>query len=157
MASNYDNFDLAWVWNGDFSISNEGDLEDTTSDALLSIQQDIQTVVASAIRDWELNPRLGASLEDFIGEPNTRETGDSLHDRIRISLTAGALVKEQDLKIKVVPVHIHRVLIIVAVNVLPSVVNGLDQTTPVVTRILFDYLEQGIYFLGQAPKLLGDV
>ena len=154
LANLYDEIDLAWLWSGDFNLSVDGDLEDTANDTLLSLRQEIQTVVASELNDWELYPGYAATLSDFVGEPNNQDTAAAIHDRIRIALTANGVVVESDLKIKVIPVHRHKVLITIRVSAIPTVYNKLSQDG-YVTAIVFDYQEQGIFFLDKVPNLIG--
>jgi len=99
LASVYDDIDLKWSWNGDFDLDNSHDLKDTSDDGLESLRQDIHTIAASALGDWEVYPNLGAGLDDFVGEPNLRRIGDAIHDRFRIALTSTGLVLEEDLDI----------------------------------------------------------
>lgn len=154
MAGYYDSVDLEFSWNGDFSLGSEGDLGDTRDDYLKSLLQEIHTVCASYAGEWELYPGLGASLREFIGEPNTRRIGEAIRERLRIALISAGLVAEGDLKVRVTPVHRHRVLIIVAVSVVPTSFNRLDTVTNTVSvSLVFDFIEQGIHFLGKVPEI----
>jgi hypothetical protein len=154
MPTNYDDTDIRWTWNGDFGLGSDGDLADTTGDHLESLIQEIHTVIASEFDDWEIYPNRAAGLGDFVGEGNTRSTGDQIHDRVRLALTSSGLVREEDLAIRVIPVHMHRVLIHIKVNALPTANNKLLDD-PLVTQILFDYNERGIYTLDRKPKIFG--
>lgn len=154
MAGYYDAIDLAFSWNGDFELGSEGDLGDTSNDYLRSLKQEIHSVCASYAGDWALYPNIGAGLRDFIGEPNTKRIGQAINDRLRISLISAGLVAEEDLGVRVIPVHRHRVLIIVSVSVIPTAYNKLDTSTnSIVTSLVFDFIEQGIHFLGKVPEL----
>lgn len=155
MPAVYDNIDLRWVWSGDYDLDG-GDLSDTSDDYLLSLRQDIHTVGASAFGDWELYEALGAGLDDFIGEPNNRDTASAIHDRLRIALVSLGVVLEEDLDIRIIPVHIHRILIIVKVNALPTPYNKLTEEQGMVISLVFDFLEQGIIFFEKVPQLITD-
>ena len=155
MASVYDAVDIRWTWNGDYSVGQDGDLEDTSYDALLSLLQDIHNICASALRDWELYPNLGAGLDDFVGEPNVRSRADLIHDRIRLALTSANVVKEADLRVRVIPVHRHKVMILLMIKVVPTAFNQLSaQTNGLRTAFVFDFVEQGMLFWDKIPQLL---
>jgi len=150
----YDDVDCVWSWNGDFDVSVEGDLADTANDTLLSLRQEIHTIAASELNDWELYPGYGATLSDFVGEPNNQETAAAIHDRLRMALVANGIALESDLKIKIIPVHRHKVLITVKVLAIPTVYNKLSEQA-YVTALIFDFMEQSVFFLDKVPNLIG--
>lgn len=152
MAHIYDNVDLEWVWSGDF-VPYDGDLSDTTDDYLKSLLQDIHTVCASELQDWELYPGLAGGLGEFIGKPNSKSTGDLIHDRLKVAITSLGVVAEEDLNIRVIPVHIHKVLIIIRVNAVATPWNSLADGQLLVTQFVFDFIEQGITFFEKPPQL----
>lgn len=147
--------DIRWTWNGDFALGPDGDLLDTSSDVLVSMIQDVHTICASALSDWELYPNMGAGLDDFIGEPNVRSRADLISDRLRLALTNADIVDERDLSIRVAPVHRHKVLIVITIDVTPTPDNKLAATeTRVKTAFVFDFVEQGMLFFDRVPQLL---
>lgn len=150
----YDDLDLEYSWNGDFSLSG-GDLADTSYDYLQSLLQDVQTVCAAELGDWETLPGLGAQLSDFVGEPNDKYTANLISDRVRVALVSAGIVAEKDLSVRVVPVHIHRVLIIVKIDAVATPYNSLDANSALVASFIFDFLERGISFMDQTPQLIG--
>ncbi len=143
MASNYDSVDLDWTWDGDLVTGDDGDLKDTSDDLLLSLVNEIHTVVKSSTQDWRDNPEVGADIDDFVGEPNDRITAKELQKRVFSSLLT--IVRAEDLSVRVTPVHIHRVLIIVNVQAQATVNNKLTAFEPVVVHFIFDYAENGLY------------
>lgn len=154
MAGLYDSIDLEFSWNGDFALGWEGDLADTSDDLLKALRQEIHTVCASYAGDWELYSNLGASLRDYVGEPNNRRTADAIHERLRLSLISAGVVAENDLELRVVPVHRHRVLIVVKIAVIPTAFNKMDRSTnSITTALVFDFIEQGIHFLSKVPEM----
>ena len=154
MAGNYDDIDMRWTWNGDYGLGLDGDLLDTSNDLLLSLIQDCHTVCASELKDWEIYPNLGANLDDFIGEPNTRSRALLIHDRVQLGLVGAGIVADRDLTVNVVPIHRHKVLIILTINVMPTAANGLSaQTGAVRTALVFDFVEQGMLFWDAIPQL----
>jgi hypothetical protein len=155
LAGIYDAVDIRWTWNGDLNLGHDGDLQDTSTDVLVSLIQDIHNICASALNDWELYPNLGAGLDDFVGEPNVRSRADMIHDRLRLALTTANVVQEDDLKIRVVPVHRHKVMILLMIAVTPTIDNQLSSTTNrLKTAFVFDFVEQGMLFFDRIPQLL---
>lgn len=154
MASIYDQRDVRFGWNGDFMLSHDGDLDSNTDDALISLLDQIHLVCASSLGDWAIYPNRGADLDDFVGEPNTRTTGSKIADRVRVSLISAGLVNDKDLQVRVFPVHIHKVLIIIKVDVIPTPYNNLSNGEKLQTAIAFDTVEQEIFFLDKTPSLI---
>jgi len=149
----YDNIDAMWGWSGDYSIK-DGDLEDTMEDFLISLFQDIHTVAASSLQDWEEYPRLGATLDDFLGEPNNPTTASAISNRLKVSLISAGIVQEGDLAIKVVPVHNNKVFIVVGISAASTAYNSLPEGQKLITSLIFDTAEQNVYFLDVAPQLI---
>jgi hypothetical protein len=152
MANIYDEIDAQWTWNGDYSLGRDSDLADTSHDGLLSLRQELHDICASEIGDWLLYLGRGATLSDFLGEPNIRSTGDSLHDRLRSSILSAGLVVDADLQLRVVPVHRHKVLIVIQIDAVATPLNRL-QDDRLVAALLFDFMEQSTVFLDKVPLL----
>ena len=109
MPNSYDAIDLQWTDEDDFSLE-MGDIRDTSSDPLRSIEQEITTRLKSRVGDWVSDPHLGADLDDFIGEPNTKSLAKDIDLQIRSSLTADGLVAMRDLDITSLPMDVHSIL-----------------------------------------------
>jgi hypothetical protein len=152
MAGLYDAIDLKFSWNGDFIVS-EGDFQDTSNDGIQSLIQDIQSICNSCLKDWEAYPGWGASLDDFIGESNTKYTAELIHDRVRVAITSAAIVSESDLQVKIVPISRYKILIIIKINAIPTNFNKLEYDQLVTVQMIFDYLERGITFFDKTPDL----
>jgi hypothetical protein len=148
----YDNIDLVYSWNGDYNLD-QGDLKDTSEDTLLSILQDIHTLSSSNRNDWELYKSLTAGLDEFIGEPNNRDTANKLHDSLRLSIITLGIVAEEDLTIKIIPIHTFRVLIVIKIKALATPYNNLGQGESLTTHFVFDFIEQGHLFFEKIPIL----
>ncbi len=146
IPSNYDRIDIEWTWNGDFNVGKDGDLADTQGDQIQSLIQEIQTVAQSALNDWKEHPSLGAGLEDFIGEANTRETANEINSRLTAALTLNDIVRDEDLTVRTIPVGPHTVLITITVEALATQNNSLESNT-VTTSTVFDYFERGVVFV----------
>lgn len=153
MPAVYDDLDVAFDWSGDLLLGDDADIKHTGDDGLQSLLDQIHSVCASMFEDWEIYPNRGAGLDDFMGEPNTRYQGDRLHDRIRIALTGAGIVAEEDLQVRVVPVHIHKVLIIIRIDAVATPYNQLIEGELLQTAIVFDSVEQQVFFLDQVPEL----
>jgi hypothetical protein len=94
-------------------------------------------------------PGIGASLSDFIGEPNTRQTANLLHDRLRMAIVSLGLVNEEDLDIKIVPTHRTEVAIFIRVAALSTPYNSLRNGELLTVTFLYDYMDlnSGVFFL----------
>jgi hypothetical protein len=143
MARNYDSVDLDFTWDGDFLLDKQGDLKDTSEDLLLSFKNEIFTIVKSDLTDWREDPSVGADLGDFVGEPNTIDTAKEIQNRVKNSLLL--IATESDISVRVVPVGIHRVLVALQVQVLPTAENGLRSGDVATVSFLYDYFERGIF------------
>lgn len=150
MASIYDNVDLRFSWSGDFLLGEDGDLGTSEGDILTSFIDQIHDILASSSKDWEIYPNRGATINDFIGEPNSETTAKKLHDRVRISLTSAGVIREQDLKVRIIPVQINRILIILNVSVIATSLNGLTPGEDIKLAYVFDTIEQEVFFLNQS-------
>jgi hypothetical protein len=152
MASNYDNIDLLTSWNMDYVPGEDGDLADNSGDQILSLTQEIQTIANSSLGDWEEHPQYAASLDDFVGEPNNRDTSRAIVERLRTALITNNVVRSEDLIVKIVPISRHQVLIIVSVDATPTQNNSIIKNAPAVVSIIYDYQERGLFFLDQVNK-----
>tara|TARA_Y100000310_G_scaffold234993_1_gene238014 strand:+ start:12771 stop:13235 length:465 start_codon:yes stop_codon:yes gene_type:complete len=152
MPANYDSVDLSFTWNGDYEFDG-GDLADTSDDHIQAFQQDLATIVASSEQDWENYPYRAAGVDDWVGEPNTRRTAIALKERVNIALVSSGVVADGDLTVKVVPVHIHRVLIVLGIKALATQFNSLEVGSRLTVALLFDSMEHQVSFLDK--PLLG--
>lgn len=143
MPGNYDNIDFDWSFDGDLIIDDDGDIKDTSDDHIRSLLNEIQTIVKSETQDWRDNPEVGAGLSDFIGEPNDRTTARDLQARLENAI--GLIVNRQDLSVRIIPFHIHKVAILIAVQALSTPNNSLTSFTPITLHFVFDYQESGLY------------
>jgi len=142
----YDSIDLFWTWDGDMATGSDGDIKDTSEDYLLSFRQEIATVVKSETGDWESDPILGATLSDFLGEPNSRENGEAIESRIAIKLVEAGVVQREDIDVKVTPVSVHQVMIMINVIVVGTTANKMTANT-VSVNLLYDTMENNLFFM----------
>lgn len=143
MASNQDSIDLDFTFDGDFIINGQGDIKDTSEDLLLSFRNEIASIVKSNLEDWREDPSIGANLEDFVGEPNTKDIADAVKSRIASALSL--IIRESDVSIKAVPVNVHKLLVIITIEVLATPENRLVAGESIVVNFLYDYFERGIF------------
>lgn len=151
MPTNYNSIDAHWSWNGDFA-EDGGDLQDTSDDHIKSLLQEIHTICASTLNDWKIYPKRAAGLDDYVGEPNTKSSAASIKSRLQLALTSAGVVRDADLAIRVIPVHIYKVLIIVGVNALSTENNSLLKNQ-VVTSFIFNTTEHQVVSLDKPLDL----
>jgi len=144
---NYDTLDLDFSWDGDLVLGSDGDLGDNRDDGIRSLENEIRTVVKSEMGDWQHHPSLGANLSEFRGEPNTREIGKKIEQRVVSSLTNTGIVRLEDLKVRVVPTSVHAILIIITVTAQATPYNRLSQGESIVVSLSYDSLEDSVFFL----------
>lgn len=94
------NVDILLTMDGDLAIEN-GDLAMTSGMDWYS--REVNKRLRSG-RDWVHHPNLGVALHQYIGFPNTRETGKRIESRVFSVLSSGAIHFPAKLEIKVVPV-----------------------------------------------------
>jgi hypothetical protein len=143
-----DNYDVTFSWNGDLDLDS-GDIRINREDGLRSLREQVHSVVASSRKDWAIYPGLGASLYDFLGEPNSRRTGNAIKQRLFFSLINSGIVAAEDLEIKVVPVHIHKILIIINIKAISTPYNTLNSGDIVQVSFIFNSFEQQVYFMNR--------
>jgi hypothetical protein len=144
MANFYDGVDFLWDGTlGDFAISNKGDWASTEFDPLFAIAQDVYTRMKSDRGDWPEAPLLGATLSDFVGEPNSRDTGTKIKKRILSSLQTYRAVRPSDAIIDVIPISKEQVAITIKIAVMPTARN---KSSRVLKRtFMFSYMENNVY------------
>ena len=147
MPTVYDELDLAWSSNGDISLGTNGDLLDTSTDTIRSLREQVGIICASSINDWVVYPSKGATLSDFIGEPNTPDTADAISDRLRLALTSAGVVNEEDLSIRVIPIQLHKVMIVVRIEAVETTTNSLDSSGILTVALVYDSQQNGLFII----------
>lgn len=147
MASYYDAIDVSWSGNGDIMPSHQGDISDTSGDTIQSLIDQIAIVISSSLNDWAIYPSRGTGIEDFIGEPNVRDTADRIHDRVRISLVSAGVVNEEDLEVRVIPISIHKVMVVIFVDAISTATNSLESGGPVKVAFVFDTSQRQVFIV----------
>lgn len=146
---NYDATDLSFGFDGDFTIGQDGDLGDTSSDAIIALRQEVQSIVKSEFGDWKAHPTFAANLSEYIGEPNTRTIGKAIEERVKSSIISHGVVKAEDLDVRVLPVHIHQMLILIKIMAMATPDNSLVLGQPIVTALIYDSVESSIWHVNE--------
>lgn len=101
---NKQDIDLYWTQEGDFAFDSvKEDILSTKNDHYRCMVQQILTRVMSNKGDWDLQKSLGSDVSQFMGQPNTRVTGQRLQERIIGELTRDGFISAPSLKVDVVP------------------------------------------------------
>ena len=145
--ANYDSIDLDWTWDGDYVLGDDGDIKDTSYDLLQSLRNELRSVLRSEFSDWELHPNLGANISEFRGEPNTREIGAIMEDRIRSKILSPGIVEPGDIQVKLIPVSSSTVMINILIQAAATPANNLTVGEPLAVTLLYDSLEDSVFFL----------
>lgn len=145
MAKNYDKVDLYFTHRGDYVISAEGDLYDTSDDPLRSQIQEMRTRIQSDIKDWRLYPEIGATLSSLIGEPNNKLTAETIKAKITASLSQYGLIDTRDLDIKYMPIDSHRILFRLKLKVSPTIANYNSES--ITLQIIYNYSDNNLHLL----------
>jgi len=106
--------DLSLSEDGDFEIDGSGDL--AMSYGLDCLEDDVRIRLNTNAPDWFHHRWLGATLEDFIGEPNTKAIGEMGRDRIYDNLTRDGKIRSADLNVHVTPINESEILYYIIIN-----------------------------------------
>ena len=150
----YDSIDFDFTYDGDFVVDETGDIADTADDLLRSIKNEIFSYVISDLQDWREHPNIGSDLADFVGEPNVKATAEAIQSRLQASLSQ--IVASSDLGIRVVPVGIHKVLIILNILVKATVENRRQSGDTISISFLYDYFDRGVFVPIEEMNKLAD-
>lgn len=101
--------DIKLTLDGDLEIGPDGDLATVYGDE--QIAQEALFRLKTTRGDYVLSPDVGASLEDFIGEPNTPFVRTAIEQRIYNTLTSKGLII--DPTIDVIPIGLNDVYVLI--------------------------------------------
>jgi len=104
--------DLQMTDSGDIVWNSSGDLALVNGDSELA--QEILFRLKTYQSDWTLQPSVGCSLEDFVGQPNTDYTCAGIEQRILDNLTYDNLMHSPD--VSAVPLDANTVFILIEFN-----------------------------------------
>lgn len=142
MAQNYDANDLLWTTTGDLLLDQTKDLGSTDFDPLLAIAQDIYDRCKSDLGDYTLSPLIGASLSDFVGEPNNARNGAAIKERVISSLNSYGVINRNDFTVDTFPVSPYAIAVAIQLRCLPTARN--KYSTLINTVINYNYKENHI-------------
>lgn len=145
--ANYDSIDTDWTWDGDYEVGDNGDLKDTSYDYIQSLINEVRTVVRSEYDDWQLHTMLGSNLSDFLGEPNNETVAKAIEERIVSAIATAGILDASDLRVRVTPVQNHIVLVTLTISAEATSKNSLVIGDPVIVSLVYDSLEDSIFFL----------
>lgn len=121
---NYIENDFYFTHDGDFIISHDKDLLDTSESPYRSLFQGIDARLNFNRGEWPgRNNSIGANIIDFIGKPNTEETGDEIKLRIISSLTSNGFISQKDLSVEMIPIDKNVILAKILIRVGNSIVS----------------------------------
>lgn len=110
----YDSIDIETSPSGDFVLSSSLDLKLSAASGCL--KQDIMFRARTDLNDFVPHPNIGADLQRFIGEPNTKDNAIAAEDRLFDSLTVDGRISSSDLRVKAVPISLDTIAIYTFVN-----------------------------------------
>ena len=151
MAGYYDNVDLRWDDNGDYTIDKTGDIEDTSYDTIVSTETEIKDILKSSVNDWLLYPYKAAQVKEFIGQQNTREVGQAIAARLRSALVLNKIAAIDDIYIKVIPVRYDTILIVLVLQAYATPTNRLESGEPLTLSFFMD-LSDGFLAFNEQQK-----
>ena len=145
----YDGVDLLWSDDGDFCLGRDNDIADTAHDPLLAVAQDVYDRIKSDKGDYSQIPNIGASMSDYIGEPNTRENAKIIEKRIFNSMKVGGPISIGDISLKSFPISRHTLGVRLTLAVQPTQWNKKSQFIRM--HLLYSYSENNVYPIGSNP------
>lgn len=113
---NYNSTDFYFSADGDFLLSENKDVMDTSTNSQRSFTQEIYSRLNFRKGEWPGAPTVGIDLSDFIGKPNTAEQADKIKFRVIMALTMGGFISTNDLLVDVIPLSNFLVLVKITVR-----------------------------------------
>lgn len=125
--------DYLWTGDGDFFFdpNGDGDIYIATSEGDEVLSSAVIKRLTSTEGDWGTVPELGTNLVDFIGLPNTRETGAFIQGRIENTLVQDLLIRSNAIGTEVFPLGPNEILIMMLID-------SIDANEPLITAFSFD-------------------
>ena len=145
----YDGIDLLWTDDGDFCLGRNNDMADTSHDPLLAVAQDVYDRCKSDKGDYSELANIGASLSDFVGEPNTRDNAKLIEKRTFNAMKVGGPISPSDISLRSFPISKHTLGMVVTLAVQPTQWNKKSQFIRM--HLLYSYSENNVYPIGSNP------
>jgi hypothetical protein len=109
--------DFHWTSDGDIRLGGGGDIARANIDEGRITKQLMLKRLQSRKGDWSLSSEVGADLVDFVGLPNTRETGQLIQAAVIQSLTEDGTVMPGSLDVDVFPASKHRIVVAITARI----------------------------------------
>lgn len=93
--------DICLSYAGGGIITDDGDLK--LSQDLDALSREISRIVRTVNPAWKIYPNIGAGIEEFVGEPNTRGTALEITKRLNYALNQNQIAYPGRLFARVVP------------------------------------------------------
>ena len=93
--------DICLSYAGGGIITDDGDLKLTRD--LDALSREVSRIVRTINPAWEIYPNIGAGIEEFVGEPNTRGTALEITKRLNYILNQNQIAYPGRLFARVVP------------------------------------------------------
>lgn len=116
MARFKDIVDIKWSSNGDLCLGDSGDLDDTENDFYGGFLQRLNTILSSSKYDWKTQSFVGADLKQFVGKPNTRETGAAIKQAVLAAVQQYDLLRGEEFIVDVFPVSEQMIAIVLVIS-----------------------------------------
>lgn len=141
----YDSIDIDFSWDGDFQLSDDGDIKMNGDDYIRATETAIQTIVKGEFGDWQHDSGVATGLSDFIGEPNTRENGEKIANRVKSRLVANGVAEASDITVRVTPINREELVIIIRVEAASTSGNRLRAGEGITISTVFNSTEGGTF------------
>ncbi len=104
--------DILMTLDGDLAVGGDGDFELTRGFDWMA--REVNKIVRTINPQWRHHPTIGANVESFIGENNTRETASALRQEILDAISRSTLLRDgQSIDVIVVPLSMESVSVYV--------------------------------------------
>lgn len=95
--------DLMFSKAGDFVCFN-GDLVSCNEAGEYALVQDVRSRICGSFGDWRSHLGITANLDNFIGQPNNRETAKKMEAEIKRAIFSTSFIDKNDVYIRVFPI-----------------------------------------------------
>lgn len=103
--------DILLTSDGDLNLLPNGDIE--TVDNGDALAQHVMVCLRTYLNDASTFPGIGSIIEDFIGQPNTREVGTALENEVRRAILTSSIFDASVLRVTAVPISTQQMLLLV--------------------------------------------
>lgn len=117
MPVNKTSKDFHWTSDGDIRLGDNGDIARADIAEGRITRQLMLKKLQSRKGDWKLSEEIGANLVDFVGLPNTRETGQLIQSAVIQALTEDGTVLPNNLEVDVYPEDKNRITVVIIAKI----------------------------------------